>query len=427
MVAIGLMSGTSLDGVDAALVSITGVGTHTSVSLKHFITYPMPSATKQRILRACNNAATTSDIAQLSCELGLLFAQAACAVCSEAQVDMSQVSYIASHGQTVWHEPHNRACAPQCAGQPGEHTTYSTTLQLGDSATIAYHTGCRVISNFRTMDIAAGGQGAPLVPYSEFVLYCSNTSSRVLLNIGGIANLTCIPCKGQLSDVFAFDCGPGNMMIDEACRELLGCEFDANGAFAQRGNLIEPLYRELTSHPYFKEPIPKSTGREQFGAPFVRELLARYSNEAPYNIVHTLAKVTVYGIADSYTRFVAPTLPSAPAELIVAGGGAHNAFLMHELARALPDVRVVTQDELGYSSDAKEAIAFAILGNETLNNKPSNVPAATGAVSPQILGEITPAPYASAAAVPTADTAATVAAPASMRAAVSAPAAVSLD
>ena len=249
--------------------------------------------------------------------------------------------------------------------------------------------------------------------------YGADTSTRVLLNIGGIANLTCIPCKGQLSDVFAFDCGPGNMMIDEACRELLGCEFDENGAFAQRGSLIEPLYRELLSHPYFKEPIPKSTGREQFGAPFVRELLARYSNEAPYNIVHTLAKVTVYGIADSYTRFVAPTLPSAPAELIVAGGGAHNTFLMHELACALPDVRVVTQDELGYSSDAKEAIAFAILGNETLHIKPSNVPAATGAASPQILGEITPAPYASAAALPTTDAAATFAALASTRTAAS--------
>ena len=344
MLAVGLMSGTRLDGVDAALVEISGVDESTDVKLRSFVTVPMPVDTRKRIEAACDPERSSSRLlCSLNFELGQLFSRAVEAASAAAGVADSDLAFVASHGQTVWHEPY--PAEGLCAG----------TL-------IAREHGVCVVSDFRKADMAAGGQGAPLVPFSEKILYGDAKRNVVLLNLGGIGNVTVLP-HDNVSGVFAFDTGPGNMMIDEACKRLFGKPFDAGGAIARRGAVSEGLLDELMGNPFLAKEPPKSTGREVVGAGSMDRLLSSNSNLVPEDIVRTLTEFTSASVADACTRYVVPRVHGKIDRLVVGGGGAHNPVVLEGIARRLPQTEVMTQEDLGFSSDAAGP---AVLGNITL-------------------------------------------------------------
>lgn len=372
---IGLMSGTSLDGVDAALVDISEGQT----KLIHFETVPLPDDTRQRILDCCSPERSNIVLAcSLNAELGRLFADAARAVCRGAGIPLAQVLCIASHGQTVYHIPQD------------EGGWLASTLQLGEPAVIAYETGVQVVSGFRAMDMAAGGRGAPLVPYTEYLLYRSDMD-RALLNIGGIANVTVLPARCAMEDVLAFDTGPGNMIMDALTRRLFDLPYDARGALAAMGQPDETILAEWMGMPYFRLPPPKATGREQFGEQFVQHALDRWPLVQPHDWLATAAHFTARSVMLGMERFVFPH--HAVAQLVISGGGSHNQTLLNLMSDLLPDTcRLLRQEDLGWPSDAKEAVAFALLGYETIHGRPGNLPAATGARCSVILGNITPRP-----------------------------------
>lgn len=379
MFAVGLMSGTSLDGIDAALVKINGVGKNTNVELIDFLTLSLPSDVKEEIKIACSEDKSSVDlICSLNFKLGKLFAEATKNVCIKAGFDIEKLDFIASHGQTIYHLPNSR------------ENLVPSTLQIGEPAVIAYETGVKVISNFRVMDMAAGGEGAPLVPYSEYVLYGSDKENVALQNIGGIGNVTVIPKGGDIDRIFAFDTGPGNMIIDEVVLRLFNLSYDADGKIAATGSVQEDMLDDLMSHPYIYALPPKTTGREDFGEQFVDKLLEKYKNKKPEDILATVTMFTAKSIAENYKKFIIDKVDLNKA--VIGGGGAHNKTLLSYLKKELPTIEIVTQDDIGLSSDAKEAIAFVILGNETLHNGFSNVPSATGAKDKVILGNITPSP-----------------------------------
>lgn len=380
MLAIGLMSGTSLDGVDAALVEIKGHGLDTQVTLKAFETYPIEDSLKDEIRRVIRNEEPVLDlITSLNFKLGKLFSNAVGEILKKARVSSSQVSFVASHGQTLYHIPKDR------------EGLLRSTLQLGEPAVIAFDHSITVISNFRTMDIAAGGEGAPLVPLTELILYGSHERSIALQNIGGIGNVTYIP-KGMGEDqVFAFDTGPGNMVMDEAMKILYGLSFDAGGEVGLTGEVNEPMLEDVLDHPYFDKTPPKSTGREDFGESYTKALLKKYSSLKKEDIMATLTMFTAKTMAMAYERFIMKDHDLD--QVVLGGGGAHNKGLIRNLKTLLPKVNILTQEDLGLSSDAKEAVAFAILGNETLNSHHGNLKGATGARESVILGNITPNPH----------------------------------
>ena len=375
MLAVGLMSGTSLDGIDAVLCDICGSGNTTRIKQLEFTTLPLSSEIKEKIKRCCNNQATVAQVCSLNFELGELFAKAVQSVCKQYGVKTTQLGFIASHGQTIYHIP--RKTSDYAA----------STLQIGESAVIAQRCGCPCIANFRVKDMAAGGEGAPLVPFSEYILYSKKDEAVALQNIGGIGNVTVLPANGSIDDVFAFDTGPGNMVIDEAMQCLFNLAYDDNGTIASKGKLIEPLMVQLKKDSYLSLVPPKTTGREVYGSNYTHQLLNQYNTCNPEDIIATLTWFTAYSIAENYRRFILDKHDVK--KVILGGGGAHNASLRHFLANELPGIAVLTQEDLGYSSDAKEAIAFVILGNETLHHQFSNVPKATGAKQKVILGNVT--------------------------------------
>lgn len=375
MLAVGLMSGTSLDGIDAVLCEIEGHGNDTHIKQLAFINEPMDGELKEKIGRCCKDEATTSLICSLNFEIGRVLGQAVLNVCAKAGVESRDLAFVASHGQTIWHQPEKT------------DELERSTLQIGEPAVIAQMCHCPVVSNFRPKDMAVNGEGAPLVPYSEYVLYRSDEYGIALQNIGGIGNVTVLPKNCFLEDVYAFDTGPGNMMIDAAMHYFFGRSYDRNGEVAASGKPVPELQEELKHHPYLSVQPPKSTGRELFGVPYTRSIIERYVHEKPEDIVCTLTWFTAYSIAESYRRFVLNEHPIQ--KLIVVGGGAYNKTLMRMLVEMLEGIEVKTQEDIGYSSDAKEAIAFVILGNETMHKSFSNVPGATGASQKVILGNIT--------------------------------------
>lgn len=390
--AIGLMSGTSLDGIDAALVSIEGAGVTTQCELLHFYAHPMPIEVREAILRVSHpDTAKIDEICSLNTELGYLYQTAVEALLVEASQKQiisptEPIDFIASHGQTIYHQPN--------ATKP----FVPSTLQIGDPSPLAYHFKTAVVFNFRMMDLVAGGEGAPLVPYTEYLLYRSETKSRLLQNIGGIGNVTILPKNCVMSEVTAFDTGPGNMMINAAMMQLFNQSYDYNGEHGRKGRLIEALFAELKADPYLEMTPPKSTGREHYGEKRVAKLCERYRRlnqsdqmQYGYDLIHTLTRFTAYTIAESYRRFIFPACKVD--EIIVGGGGAYNPLLMAMIRAELPEYSVLTQEDLGISSDAKEAIAFAILGNETLHGLASNMPGSTGARERVILGQIIPNPW----------------------------------
>ncbi len=357
----GIMSGTSLDGIDVAIVDIAGK----RVATVAHSTSPYPAATRRRILEASSAA----DISRLNFELGELYAKAVAATCRRAGVPLASLALVGSHGQTVYHE--GRKPTPN-------------TLQIGEASVIAERLGIPVVSDFRTRDIAAGGQGAPLVPFVDYLLFASAKVNRVALNIGGIANIASLPRAAAPDRVIAFDTGPGNMVIDQLVERLTGGRrrFDRNGAIAARGHLNRPLLDSLLDDVYYKTKPPKTAGREQYGAPFAERLIA--TGLPLEDLIATATALTAATIARAVTQFAPGTQ-----ELIAAGGGTHNRRLMGQIAAFLPECRVTTTAEFGIDADAKEAIAFAILAHRTWRRQTGNLPGATGARRAVILGKIT--------------------------------------
>lgn len=380
MFAVGLMSGTSLDGIDALLCEIEGYQKTTKVKVLAFQTLPYNESQRNEIKKACSEETSSVDlICSLNFKLGKLFSQAVEAVCKQVGFDSHLLDFIATHGQTIYHIPKDKG------------KLSASTFQIGEPAILAYDHHTQVISNFRVMDMAAGGEGAPLVPYSEFILYGNDQKSIALQNIGGISNVTFLKKGGNLDEVFAFDNGVGNMMIDEACHVLFSKDYDDKGHIASKGLILSSLLDDCMNHPYLAKIPPKSTGREEFGVEYTHSLLERYKECEPEDIIATFTFFTAKCIAKSYEDFILNQHEID--QVLLAGGGAHNMTLVEHLKDLLPEIEILTQDEIGYSSDAKEALAFVIMGNETLHQCFSNVKNATGAKTAVILGNITPNPY----------------------------------
>jgi anhydro-N-acetylmuramic acid kinase len=376
--ALGIMSGTSADGIDVALVRVAG----RRASLEKFAAFPFPRGVQKTILRLGEGGtATTGEISQLNFLLGETFATAALAACRKFRVPPARIDVIGSHGQTVFH---------QGTPSPFHGRRVASTLQIGDPSVIAVRTGITTVGDFRPADMAAGGQGAPLVPFVDFLLYRHARIGRVALNIGGIANVTVIPAGAKLEDVFAFDTGPGNMVIDALVRRFTRGRkgFDRNAELAATGKLLPGLLRTLLRDKYFSKLPPKTAGREQYGEEYLHALLShREARRAdPEDMIRTATILTALSILDAFHNFIGPKTKIG--ELIISGGGAHNPLLMAQLESGLKGVRVRTADELGVPGDAKEAFAFAVLACETLHKRPANVPGATGAKEAVVLGKL---------------------------------------
>jgi anhydro-N-acetylmuramic acid kinase len=377
---IGLMSGTSLDGVDAALVDIKGSGEETQIQLKHFISVPFAKDVQAELLRVASQTPVAAQvISHLNFLLATLYTEAITRLCQEAGIEQGQVDLIGSHGQTVFHQSEP---APFCGRM------LASTLQIGEGSLLAEFTGTTTISDFRPRDMAAGGKGAPLIPYVDYLLFRDQQLGRVLLNVGGIANLTSLPASATMDQVKAFDTGPGNMVIDALVRQFTNDAktYDSNGSIAAGGQVIAPLLEKLLARPFFSAPPPKTAGREQFGEEFVRLLLDHSKTARFEDLACTATELTARSVAAAVTRFV--LRETSVQQLVVSGGGARNGFLMQRLQSALPDIQVLSSDDLGIPTAAKEAIGFAILANETLHLHPGNVPAATGAHHPVVLGKV---------------------------------------
>jgi anhydro-N-acetylmuramic acid kinase len=377
ILAVGLMSGTSVDGIDAALVSIPA-GDPRGVTLQAFVTVPYPAELREEILAVCHRGVGGVDrVCVLNVAIGECFAAAALSVLAAGGVRPEEVGFIASHGQTVWHQPEAVSCGGVAA---------RGTLQLGEPAVIAERTGATVVANFRSRDMAAGGQGAPLVPYVDFLLFGAADVTRAVQNLGGIGNVTFLRAGGAAEEVLAFDTGPGNMTLDAAARRVTQGQqsVDTDGRLARAGQVLPELLAELMADPYLAQPPPKSTGRERYGEPFVAALWDR-GFRGP-ELVATLTAFTAQTVALGYRNW----LPGTVDEVILGGGGAHNPALVERLASALAPARLRRHADFGIPDDAKEALAFALLGYETLRDRPANLPSATGACRPLVLGSITP-------------------------------------
>ncbi len=382
---VGLMSGTSFDGVDAALVRISGHGRDLEVELVRFDCFPFGDHLRCRI--GASPVVAAPDIARLDFDLGDAFADAALAVIEGASLASSDVDLIGSHGQTIWHDPPSDR-----SGSPGSGR--GATLQIGQPDVIAERTGIVTVGDFRTADVAAGGSGAPLIPYVDWLLFREPSEERLLLNVGGIANVTYV--VDDIERVAAFDTGPGNALTDEIARCASGGaeSMDRGGERALRGSVSEEAVARFLERPFFKKPPPKSTGRETFGAEAARDLaLGTFGGRGVEDLdareiddlLATATAITARSVAD------ARSLLSAQSELsrvIVSGGGVRNAALMSMLAGLFEPTPVESLAEHGMDPDAKEAVGFAILANETLMGRPGNVPAATGASRPVVLGKL---------------------------------------
>lgn len=387
-IVIGLMSGTSVDGIDAAIVEIVGHGLETEVDLIAFETVPFPSGVPQRILALCHpDTGRVDEICEMNFYIGYLFAEAVKHILQKIGMCASDIDLIGSHGQTIHHLPKDpNAALPR---RTARNIKKPSTLQIGEPAVIAHETGVPTIADFRVADMAAGGQGAPLVSYPDYLLFHNSTETVGLLNIGGIANLTVLPANGAFDSVCAADTGPGNMCIDAVITEITeGTErYDEAGQRAAQGTPHQPLIEECLKHPFFLLPPPKTTGREMFGRNYAMECLAacRKHKLSDNDCIATLTELTVQTITEYIEQFIAGQNPIDV--LYVSGGGVHNQTLMRRLSELLKNTIVEPVDNSGISADAKEAMAFAILANETLHGNAGNLPSATGASVRKILGK----------------------------------------
>ena len=380
MIVAGVMSGTSADGINVALVRVNqkhGANPHFFKLLGH-AEYPYPAAVRKQVLGAMNaERAKVADLSRLNFLLGELYAEAVLATQRNFRIT---ADLVGCHGQTIYHQ-----------GEPAAFLgrQLCTTWQIGEGAVIAARVGVPVVSDFRPADVAAGGKGAPLVPYLDFLLYRDSRVGRIAQNIGGIANLTAIPANATLKKVIAFDTGPGNMVIDAVTERLFRRPYDRNGEIAGSGTVSTASIKKLLSREFFLRKPPKTAGREEFGREFVDRFLRSLRGKDRRDIVATATALTAASIADALRRFVLKRSHSYR-ELIVSGGGSKNSTLMAMLANQIRPLGLHLRfsDEFGLPSEAKEAAAFALLAYETWNRRPSNVPSATGANRPTILGKI---------------------------------------
>ncbi len=373
--AISMMSGTSLDGIDIIFGEVEGSKTSTKVKILHAKTYPYDKELLKKIEKAISlNHSTSKLLCSLNFELAEAYSKCVFTFCENFDIDLSLIDFIANHGQTIYHISEN------------EDSYSMSSLQLGDGSVLANLTKTPVVSNFRVADIAQGGNGAPLVPYANYVLFRSKEKTRILQNIGGISNLTYLKKNCNLNDVIAFDNGPGNMMIDYAMQSLFNKRYDEDGSTAKSGFLINEMFDEIVKHPYFNKLPPKSTGRELFGKDYCDYLLKKYHDFDKEDIVCTLTHVTAYTIVKSYQMFLESYTPEN--EIIITGGGSKNQTLLDLIAYYSKSNNLYILEDYGYDSDYFEALAFMILANETLLGNTSNVPKATGANDHVILGQI---------------------------------------
>ncbi len=402
MTVAGVMSGTSADGIDVAVVRIADethrsrkyksaarVGHPTSprLTLLAHEEFPFPAALRRAVLAAMNAASTsTAELARLNWRLGLAYAEAVQATLKLNKVKLGpgKLDLIGCHGQTLFHQARPAAYAGR---------SFNCTWQAGEASVIAAALGVPVVSNFRPADMVAGGQGAPLVPLLDYVLFADAKRGRVLQNIGGIANLTAIPAAATAERVIAFDTGPGNMVIDALSQQLFSKPFDRNGALAAAGTVLEPVLAAALRNPYFRLKPPRTAGREQFGREYAAKFLSscKRLSSKPEDALATATALTAETIAVSYKRFVLPRMRGRAVDYIVSGGGARNTTLMAMLAQRLEPLgcELAASEQFGLPAEAKEAAAFALLAWQTWRHLPGNVPAATGAARAVILGQVT--------------------------------------
>jgi len=376
------MSGTSLDGVDAVIARIEGSERRLTFEVLSFISTPYPNDLRDLLLDASNiEQSSVLEISQLNMRLAHVYADAVRRAAAEAGTPLGRVDLVGSHGQTIHHVP----IPLECAGMK-----VTSTLQIGDPSVLANLLEVPVVGDFRVADMALGGQGAPLVPYFDYVYFQDERETRGLLNIGGIANITVLPAGGGPDDAYAFDTGPGNMVIDSLARILFDEPYDAGGRRAAGGRFDEAMMAELLEDPYFTQEPPKSTGREYFGQAYAEGIVTRcreaFRNSKPEDVLATGAMLTVLSVYQAYARFIRPRHELDA--LIVSGGGRHNDFLMERLKNTFAPIPVRTVDEFGLDSDAKEALCFAVLAHEAINGVPTNMPSVTGASKRTLLGKI---------------------------------------
>jgi len=380
MIVAGVMSGTSADGINVALVRLGTTRKH-AIDLIGHAEYSYPPQVRRALLATMNaSQASVADLARLNFLLGELYAGAILATQKRFR---TKADLIGCHGQTLYH---------QGDAQPFLGKKIATTWQTGEGAIIAERVGVPVVSDFRVADMAAGGKGAPLVPFLDYLLFRADKIGRIVQNIGGIANLTAIPASARSGDVLAFDTGPGNMVIDAVMDELYGKPFDRNGKTAATGEILENLVARELKRPFFPVKPPKTAGREEFGREFVRKFLQSSKGARKQDVVATATALTARSIAAAIRRFVLPEFARQAFswEIVLSGGGALNSTLVGMLTEELAPlgIRVRFSSEFGLPSEAKEAVAFAVLAYETWNRRPSNVPSATGARRPAVLGKI---------------------------------------
>ncbi|MGA8741318.1 MAG: anhydro-N-acetylmuramic acid kinase [Terracidiphilus sp.] len=382
LIVAGVMSGTSADGIDVAVVRIAPSKGRPTLTLLAHEGFRYPAVLRRAVLVAMNAKTTsTAEMARLNWRLGIAYADAVKATVARHKV---QIDLIGCHGQTLYHQA-------QAASYAGKK--FSCTWQAGEAALIAAELGVPVVSNFRPADMAAGGQGAPLVPLLDHVLFADAKRGRVLQNIGGIANLTAIPAGAGIDEEFAFDTGPGNMVMDALAQKLFGKSYDRNGALAAKGRVLDSVVTQMLRDRYFALHPPKTAGREEFGREYAAKFLAacRRESRKPEDALTTATAMTAESIARSFKRFVFDKMQGAPIDYIVSGGGARNATLISILKTRLEPLgcKVTTIETFGLPAEAKEAAAFALMAWMTWHRLPGNVPTATGAKRPAVLGQIT--------------------------------------
>ncbi len=379
---LGMMSGTSADGIDVALARISGAPPNLNARLLSHASVKYPPALRKEILRVAEQRPLIAGtLSQLNFRLGELFAGAAIAACRHFRVALSKIALVGSHGQTIFHQGR----PIPCFGSPT-----ASTFQIGEPSVIAARTGITTVGDFRPADIALRGQGAPLVPYADYLLYRHTKLGRISLNLGGIANITVLPRAAKPQQVLAFDTGPANMLIDALVAHFTQSRlrFDKNARLAMQGRSLPGLLDDLLGDPYLKLAPPKSTGREYYGHAYLKMLfsLGRHYRASPNDLIRAATIFTALSVVDALNRFVLPTTKIQ--QLIVSGGGAHNPLILAQLAAALPGIEVLPSGRLGIPEDAKEALAFALLAYETFHQRPANLPSATGARGLAILGKI---------------------------------------
>jgi anhydro-N-acetylmuramic acid kinase len=378
LIVAGVMSGTSADGIDVALVRITGTGFNLKFELLGHQHSAYPRPVRKAVLEGMNARQTNvAELSRLNFLLGELYAQGIRT--AQRRTGVKKVDLVGCHGQTIYHQ-----------GEPARYLgkSIACTWQTGESAIIAARMEVPVVSDFRPSDMAAGGKGAPLVPFLDYVLFRDRHAGRIVQNLGGIANLTAIPANAKPENVIAFDTGPGNMVIDQLMQLLFGHPYDRNGALAATGRILQPILEEALRNSFFRRKPPRTAGREEFGRDFVRNLARRCGSAAKADVIATATALTAFSIAEAIQRFVLPH--GVYGDYIVSGGGTRNRTLMKMLAlhaMALK-LKLARSDDFGIPSQAKEAVAFAVLAYQTWHRQPSNIPSATGATRPAVLGKI---------------------------------------